>query len=434
MNRFNGNDTRALELKKIRRARSLRLCLAIIAVTVVGNAAAYLVYASVNRPVPPRPKPEAAQETSPQEGLRARAHRLAGLEAMAEEDYELAITELSAALKAPHPHEEVERLLSLVRELQEQASQRAPVQEVATQPEPARIEAPAGSVAENIEPKPESETLILVTTVPDGLIVKVNGDVQGVSPTRIEVEPGKNVVAIFQGDRRLMRKGVNVKDGSAMHVNVDLRKKVRPRGSTNRRGSGKGVDPEDEADEGPRRPRLASVADDAYAPVPASRRSPDEEADDLLAPDTPPVPRTEPKPSPEEQRARPPERETPKEQPPKKRPPLVPEPEDAPKKRLPAVPPAVLKKVIDRQGRRIRACYRAQLRRQLDLEAGLTAGRVVIHLVVSRDGAVQEGRIKSSTLKNERVERCIENVVRKLDFPPLKTVAEATFAMRFGPD
>lgn len=444
MNRFEEHGTRALELKRIRRARSLHLSLAIAGGTVVLNAAAYLVYASIDRSVLVSERTESTDGAAPNEGPESRAHRMAGLEAMAREDFEAATAELRAALRSPHPHDEVPRLLALVRDLRAQQLRRASARDGAAQPAPAGTEtsartsarSSARSVARDVKPpEPEPDTLILVTTVPDALTVKVDGEVQGTSPARIEVEPGPHVVAVFRGERRLLRRSVSVEEGSVAHVNADLRRKLRSRGLWSRRTlAARSVDRDEEGStEGrgvvrrSRTPvRVASVVDSAYrAPAP-----PD--------PDPPPVkddppPETRPRPKVASKPKVAPEDRAKEERRPEKMPEGAPEARP-PKKRIGRVPAPVLRKVIDRQGKHIRACYTAQLRRQLGLEADLGTGRVVIHLLVSRTGEVRDGRIKRSTLKNRRVERCIENVVRKLDFPPLEGPAEATFAMRFGAD
>ena len=439
MNRVEGSERHALELKKIRRARSVRLSLAIAAGAILGNAGAYLVYQSTRGEFPPRE--EARLEATSKNPSRvvpiASADRQVALDAIARGDYELAVAELSTGLQAPDPDQEVKLLLKLVQNLMD-GRREAPApttrtQTVRTQPSPPEVETPTESVAPEKEQEPEADTLVLVTTVPHGLTVKVDGEVRGTSPARIEVEPGRHFVAVFKGGRRLMRRSFEVKAGTAEHINADLRNKLRARESPPRRASTQRVDAEKKPGGSalgpPGAARVAAVEDRASEPLPSPESRPVEEE---RSPEPSPPPNAEStaeraraQPKPEEKNAPSQAREPPQK-------PVVISDPSPPQKRLKEVPTAVLQGVIDRQGRRVRACYEARRWRRLELQANQEGGQVLIHLVVSPAGDVKEGRIESSTLDNPRVERCIENMIRKLNFPPSASDAEATFAMRFG--
>jgi pSer/pThr/pTyr-binding forkhead associated (FHA) protein/outer membrane biosynthesis protein TonB len=78
-----------------------------------------------------------------------------------------------------------------------------------------------------------------------------------------------------------------------------------------------------------------------------------------------------------------------------------------------ALPPEVIKKVIDENKNQIRYCYESELQRNQNLE-----GRVMMTWVIAATGAVAKTSVKESTLKNDNVERCIGAKIRGWRFPP----------------
>jgi len=76
------------------------------------------------------------------------------------------------------------------------------------------------------------------------------------------------------------------------------------------------------------------------------------------------------------------------------------------------LPPAVIRRVIQRGLGPIRYCYDKALLRRPKL-----AGRVVVHFIISPKGRVQSSRVKSSTLGAPKVARCVADRVRRLVFP-----------------
>jgi len=63
----------------------------------------------------------------------------------------------------------------------------------------------------------------------------------------------------------------------------------------------------------------------------------------------------------------------------------------------------------------VRYCYEKQLIK----DPGL-AGKVVVKFIISPNGRVQQAKVKSSTLKNKTIEKCLTHVVRRWRFPKPK--------------
>lgn len=74
-----------------------------------------------------------------------------------------------------------------------------------------------------------------------------------------------------------------------------------------------------------------------------------------------------------------------------------------------------LREVLLRHVPAIQYCYERELRRNPELR-----GKVVVRITVAPDGSVKNATIVSSTLENERVERCIiSRILLWKDFPPI---------------
>jgi len=74
-----------------------------------------------------------------------------------------------------------------------------------------------------------------------------------------------------------------------------------------------------------------------------------------------------------------------------------------------------LREVLLRHVPAIQYCYERELRRNPELR-----GKVVVRITVAPDGSVKNAVIVSSTLENERVERCIiSRILLWKDFPPI---------------
>lgn len=72
----------------------------------------------------------------------------------------------------------------------------------------------------------------------------------------------------------------------------------------------------------------------------------------------------------------------------------------------------VIRRVVRRHLNEVRFCYEQQLNTRPDLE-----GRVVINWIISPTGAVQRATVANSTLRDQQVEQCIAQAVRRWTFP-----------------
>ncbi len=80
---------------------------------------------------------------------------------------------------------------------------------------------------------------------------------------------------------------------------------------------------------------------------------------------------------------------------------------------------------------RFRGCYEEQLRSKPELH-----GRVVVAFSITPEGRASELVIKSTTLRNAKVENCLLDVIREItDFPPPDSGAKVqlTYPFKFAP-
>ncbi|MEM7609346.1 MAG: AgmX/PglI C-terminal domain-containing protein, partial [Myxococcota bacterium] len=72
----------------------------------------------------------------------------------------------------------------------------------------------------------------------------------------------------------------------------------------------------------------------------------------------------------------------------------------------------VIRRVVRRHNTEVKFCYEQELNARPDLE-----GRVTIRFIISPTGAVQNAVTQATTLRNQRVENCIAQAVRRWTFP-----------------
>ncbi len=72
----------------------------------------------------------------------------------------------------------------------------------------------------------------------------------------------------------------------------------------------------------------------------------------------------------------------------------------------------VIRRVIRRHTNEVKFCYEQELNSRPDL-----SGRVPVRFIISPTGAVQAAQVQGSTLRNQRVESCIAQAVRRWTFP-----------------
>ena len=70
-----------------------------------------------------------------------------------------------------------------------------------------------------------------------------------------------------------------------------------------------------------------------------------------------------------------------------------------------------IRDVVQKRANAIRNCYEQQL-----LADPTLSGKIVVYWKIGLDGTVQQASIKSSTMKNAKVEACLEKTIRRLTF------------------
>lgn len=78
-----------------------------------------------------------------------------------------------------------------------------------------------------------------------------------------------------------------------------------------------------------------------------------------------------------------------------------------------ALPPEVIKKVINQNRNQVRYCYEVELQRKPNLE-----GRVAMRWIIAATGFVAQVQVKESTLGSRAVENCIKSKIKTWKFPP----------------
>jgi hypothetical protein len=243
-----------------------------IAVLVAGvlalNLAAAVLY-KVTRPkggaVAEQPSPTPEPITSVNEE-KFRVFRSAGLTALERNDYDRAVEEFTQALRVGRADSDILQLLKMAKEFQEKAPKspvaaapggeatptdavEAPEEEVSEppppaegQPVPAHKEAtsrrkkprpapPPPAVARVEKPEKPDEpppATILVTSLPAGLIIELDGARKDLTPAKLSVPPGSHTVALLKGDNRLYSRTVSPSGGQVVTVDADLTEKLAP--------------------------------------------------------------------------------------------------------------------------------------------------------------------------------------------------------------
>jgi hypothetical protein len=227
--------------------------------TVAVNAGAYLVVrarkaerAEAVPAVPNKPPAPVAAVTPPPEkpaedansGL-ARALRASGLAALEDRDYDRAVADFSEALRLnpDDPKSDLPRLLGIATGLRS----RGQTKTAAVEPPPpetppssrgartraARLAAARAAREEQqatAQQKEESARpgLLLVTSTPPGLVVKVDGKTLDLTPARLTVSAGTHRVVLAQGDRQLLEETVEVESDGVRSLNRDLTAELAP--------------------------------------------------------------------------------------------------------------------------------------------------------------------------------------------------------------
>ncbi|GEN07084.1 PEGA domain-containing protein [Myxococcus fulvus] len=233
-----------------------------IAVIVVGtlaiNAMAYVVVRKRRASDVPPPPPVSGTTTAPtppvavpappsedaNEGL-SRARRAAGLAALEDRDYDIAVREFTEALSLRRtPGGDLVELLRIATDLQSRERDRTRVEPPKPTREPAVTRTPprakpsrasssrTSTHAKEEPPPPVLEEprngLLLVTSTPPGLVVQVDGKAVDMTPARLPLRPGTYRVALAQGERRLMEETVVLEEDGVHSLNRDVSEQLAP--------------------------------------------------------------------------------------------------------------------------------------------------------------------------------------------------------------
>lgn len=190
---------------------------------------------------PPPTPPEEPPREDPNEGL-ARARRAAGLAALEHRDYDTAVSDFTEALRLRKGDQgDLVELLRIAAELRtrEQARQQGEQARAQREPTPAPTRSvqrtrPARGTA-RAQPRQESTSadetrggLLLVTSTPPGLMVRVDGKPMDLTPARLPLRAGTYRVALAQGERTLAEETVELGEDDVRSLNRDLSAELAP--------------------------------------------------------------------------------------------------------------------------------------------------------------------------------------------------------------
>ncbi|WP_141258904.1 MULTISPECIES: PEGA domain-containing protein, partial [unclassified Myxococcus] len=185
--------------------------------------------------------PEEPPREDPNEGL-ARARRAAGLAALEHRDYDTAVSDFTEALRLRKGDQgDLVELLRIAAELRtrEQARQQGEQARAQREPTPAPTRSvqrtrPARGTA-RAQPRQESTSadetrggLLLVTSTPPGLMVRVDGKPMDLTPARLPLRAGTYRVALAQGERTLAEETVELGEDDVRSLNRDLSAELAP--------------------------------------------------------------------------------------------------------------------------------------------------------------------------------------------------------------
>ncbi|WP_141620163.1 PEGA domain-containing protein [Myxococcus sp. AB036A] len=192
-------------------------------------------------PAAPPTTPEAPPREDPNDGL-ARARRAAGLAALEDRDYDAAVSDFTEALRLRKDDQgDLVELLRIAAELRTREQARQQGEQARAQREP--TPAPARSVQRTrpargtarAQPRQESAStdetrggLLLVTSTPPGLMVRVDGKPMDLTPARLPLRAGTYRVALAQGERTLAEETVQLGEDDVRSLNRDLTAELAP--------------------------------------------------------------------------------------------------------------------------------------------------------------------------------------------------------------
>ena len=204
-----------------------------------GNLGAYVVYRS-SRPKPaaitvvPSEPPLAAEATPPGTSIQDLAieQREDGVRALRSGDYSRAIASFEAALRMDPDVADAEVLRDVARRLLDaestKATKREPVKRRTVRTQPARrivrrSEPRAKAKERTKKPRESTRTgSLLVTTVPERVLIELDGRPVELAPARIELNAGRHRVRLRRGRVVLLDKNIDIRAGKTEVIEEDF--------------------------------------------------------------------------------------------------------------------------------------------------------------------------------------------------------------------
>ena len=161
---------------------------------------------------------------------RAEEQRAKGIELLRGGEYAAALAALEGARSIHRDLENIDDLIEVARKLQRGNRRPPPPSAGQDSGTTRRSSGSSGSSRSNRRserrrsrssspPSATEPAVILVTTKPERLVVRIDGDVRDMTPARIEVEPGRHRVEVFDGDQPLLSETVSVRSGEVELIN-----------------------------------------------------------------------------------------------------------------------------------------------------------------------------------------------------------------------
>jgi hypothetical protein len=240
---------------------------------------------------PPRETADdSAKERDKDREERALARKATGVAALDAGDYDRALIAFTEAREILGDKAHVGELLRVTEDLRRRArtapmpapsrpapapapprpAARAPIRHVATREPPAVEPLPS-------PPPPASPGLLIVTTVPRGLLVHVDEAPLDLTPMRANLKRGSHRVALLDGGKKVFETTVEVKDGAVTTLVKDLSAELdaepaRPAAPALTPSPSPAPQPARAQEEAPRPRAAAPAATTRAAPSPAPRR------------------------------------------------------------------------------------------------------------------------------------------------------------------
>lgn len=201
----------------------------------------------------PAPQARPADQEELERAQDARAQRALGVAALESGDYERALAHFKEAQSLLGARAKVDELIKATEDLRARARAAAeapvvdagtpaPVPAAAPQPTVPQAVAPQVQGGQPVRPRPAVPAgkatsgpsspgtgVLLVSTTPRGLLVKVDGKGMDLSPMRVSVPVGSHRVALLDGDRVLFETTVDVAEEQVVTVLKDLSADLAPK-------------------------------------------------------------------------------------------------------------------------------------------------------------------------------------------------------------